>query len=100
MFGAYGNSDVYLTNLSNISSIDDTLEVEEVIIIKKSKNRDKGNSFWKGTEHVVLFCNVGNEDITVQEKSSQREIVKKILKTALIFKMDTGMMISHCEHHL
>lgn len=47
MFGAYGNSDVYLTNLSNISSIDDTLEVEEVIIIKKSKNRDKGNSFWK-----------------------------------------------------
>lgn len=64
MFGAYGNSDVYLSNLSNIIGIDDTLKVEEVIIMKNSKNRDKGNSFWKGTEHVVFFSNVGNEDIT------------------------------------
>lgn len=47
MFGAYGNSDTYQTDLSKIIGIDDTLKVEEVIIMKNSKNRDKGNSFWK-----------------------------------------------------
>lgn len=47
MFGAYGNSDAYLTDLSNVTNIDDTLKVKEVIIMKNSRNKDNGKSFWK-----------------------------------------------------
>lgn len=75
MFGAYGNSDAYLTDLSNVTNIDDTLKVKEVIIMKNSRNKDNGKSFWKGTECVALFKNVGNEDnLSEDDKSSGREI--------------------------
>lgn len=75
MFGAYGNSDAYLTDLSNVTNIDDTLKVKEVIIMKNSRNKDNGKSFWKGTEYVALFRNVGNEDnLSEDDKSSGREI--------------------------
>lgn len=75
MFGAYGNSDAYLTDLSNVTNIDDTLKVKEVIIMKNSRNKDNSKSFWKGTEHVALFRNVGNEDnLSEDDKSSGREI--------------------------
>lgn len=75
MFGAYGNSDAYLTDLSNVTNIDDTLKVKEVIIMKNSRNKDNGKSFWKGNEYVALFRNVGNEDnLSEDDKSSGREI--------------------------
>lgn len=75
MFGAYGNSDAYLTDLSNVTNIDDTLKVKEVIIMKNSRNKDNGKSFWKGTEYVAVFSNVGNEDnLCEDDKSSGREI--------------------------
>lgn len=51
MFGAYGNSEVYLKDLSAITSnIDDTLAMKEVIIVQKSNKKEDSKTPW----HKVL----------------------------------------------
>lgn len=53
LFGAYGNSDVYLTDLSNITSddIDDTLMMKKVIMMAKNDSKtEDSNKPW----HKVL----------------------------------------------
>ena len=59
MFGAYGISDVYFTDLSAIkSNIDDTLVAKEVTIVENNNNNNKHKNqiSWKkvlkGTDYV------------------------------------------------
>ncbi len=57
IFGAYGNSNVYLKDLSAITgNIMDTLAVKEVIIMKKGNKKEENQTPWHKRLQGINFC--------------------------------------------
>ena len=57
IFGAFGNSNVYIKDLSAITNnIDDTLAVKEVKIKKSNKKKDSQTPWHKVIKGITSIC--------------------------------------------